>query len=274
MRVDSYQDWLVQQSNNDLAQPSSPPKPSDPPPPDKIDAPEGNDPNAASEGISCEGRACKQGLKCVKVYLASEGSVIGAFCMESCQTQGDDPICDGDEVCAISRTSGSVCFAANNPQEGFTHPQPGENPVDTPPDSNAPPQKPADEGNGLNAQEDKIYQLLNQERLQNGLSTLALDPAGNKAARAHCQDMCNNGYFSHTSLDGRKPWDRMKAAGAQFSGAGENIARGYSSSVNVHQGWINSEGHRNNMLSANWTRVGIGFVDCNGQRFWTQVFMK
>ena len=110
-------------------------------------------------------------------------------------------------------------------------------------------------------------------RAQYGLGALACALTGSKAARAHSQDMCSSGFFDHTNLKGQQPWDRLQAAGASFGAAGENIAMGYGTAAQVHQGWMNSSGHRENMLSPGWSRVGIGYVACGGEPYWTEVFM-
>jgi uncharacterized protein YkwD len=86
--------------------------------------------------------------------------------------------------------------------------------------------------------------------------------------------MCNRGYFSHYSPDGKAPWDRLTAGGIQFFSAGENIAMGYPNPQAVHNGWMNSPGHRQNRLDGGWKRVGIGRVSCGGTPYWTEVFMQ
>ena len=101
------------------------------------------------------------------------------------------------------------------------------------------------------------------------------DTAASKVARAHSQDMCTRGYFSHTNKQGQRPWHRLSAAGVPYSSAGENIAMGYQSPQAVHTGWMNSSGHRQNMLKPSWTRVGIGMIKCKGSKpYWTEVFMR
>jgi uncharacterized protein YkwD len=119
-----------------------------------------------------------------------------------------------------------------------------------------------------------VFDLLNQERARNGAGPLRCDPVGVQAARAHSQDMCDRGYFSHTSPEGKAPWDRLRDAGAQFSAAGENIAMGQPTAEAVHDAWMRSSGHRRNMLNPSWDRTGIGYVDCRGRAIWTEVFMR
>lgn len=87
--------------------------------------------------------------------------------------------------------------------------------------------------------------------------------------------MCARGDLSHTSQDGRSPWDRLRAGGVAFSAGGENIAAGYRTPAEVHDGWMNSPGHRRNMLG-NWTRAAIGIARCGHRMspFWTEDFIR
>ena len=120
--------------------------------------------------------------------------------------------------------------------------------------------------------ENEVIDLANSSRSSDGLGSLTCDDALTRAARGHSQDMCDRGYFSHTSPEGSEPWDRAEAAGAQFSYAGENIAWGYESPQSVHTGWMNSPGHRRNLLNSGYARIGVGHVACSGKNYWTQVF--
>ena len=120
--------------------------------------------------------------------------------------------------------------------------------------------------------ETEVVRLANESRVEEGLGTLECDANMTLAARIHSQDMCDQGYFSHTSLDGRTPWDRMREQGVSFGRGAENIARGQGSPASVHSSWMNSPGHRANLLGRGLRRIGVGFVNCNGARYWTQVF--
>jgi uncharacterized protein YkwD len=77
------------------------------------------------------------------------------------------------------------------------------------------------------------------------------------SARKHSEDMGANNFFAHTNLQGNSPFDRMEAAGVTFSMAGENIAMGQQSAIYAHEGWMNSEGHRSNILT-DFKRLGVG----------------
>ena len=114
--------------------------------------------------------------------------------------------------------------------------------------------------------------LTNQARADAGLGPLVCDAKLATAARLHSQDMCDRDYFSHTTPEGLSFIDRIEAQGATWRTGGENIAWGYRTAASVHTGWMNSDGHRRNILNGAFGRVGIGYVECGGSPYWTQVF--
>ncbi len=110
------------------------------------------------------------------------------------------------------------------------------------------------------ASEREMLRLLNAERVKEGLETLAADEPMRQVARAHCADMFTYGYFSHYTPNGLSPFDRMDHAGVEYRAAGENLA--YAPNVEIaHQGLMDSPGHRANILSDKYGRVGIGVMD-------------
>ncbi len=115
-------------------------------------------------------------------------------------------------------------------------------------------------------------ELTNQARSERGLPPLECDEDMARAARLHSQDMCDQGYFSHTSRDGRSFTDRLDAQGVSYRTAGENIAWGQQTPEDVHRAWMGSSGHRANILGSQYGRIGIGHVDCGGSPYWTQSF--
>ncbi|MGK0360958.1 MAG: hypothetical protein ACI9U2_003272, partial [Bradymonadia bacterium] len=147
-------------------------------------------------------------------------------------------------------------------------PEPSANPE--PPAPN--PEPPVSGGDCGGGEETAVVELANSTRSMAGLPTLSCDGAMVVAARSHSQDMCTQSYFSHTGRDGSQPWDRMRREGVQFRAAGENIALGQRDANQVHTGWMNSPGHRANILGNGWGRIGVGYVACNGRPLWTQVF--
>ena len=113
--------------------------------------------------------------------------------------------------------------------------------------------------------------LVNAERAKYGLAALTLDETLCGYARVKSQDMHDQGYFSHTSPTYGSPFDMMRAFGVSYRTAGENIAMGYATPAAVVEAWMNSEGHRANILSANYTMLGVGYVADGG--YWTQWFI-
>ncbi|WP_069625731.1 CAP domain-containing protein [Streptomyces niveus] len=126
---------------------------------------------------------------------------------------------------------------------------------------------------GLAAVASDVVALTNAERTAAGLRPLAGDPGLTVAAQAHSDDMVALGFYSHTSPDGRQPWDRAAAAGCAHRGIGENIACGQRSAAEVVRGWMNSPGHRANILKPDFTHIGIGLRGGGEMAtYWTQLF--
>lgn len=119
----------------------------------------------------------------------------------------------------------------------------------------------------------EVVALTNAERARAGLRPLAADAPLATAAQAHCADMVARDFYAHTSPDGGRPWDRAAAAGSRRSTIGENIACGQRSPAEVVDGWMNSPGHRANILKPEFTHIGVGFA--GGGRagtYWAQLF--
>ncbi|HSO18564.1 MAG TPA: CAP domain-containing protein, partial [Desulfosarcina sp.] len=125
------------------------------------------------------------------------------------------------------------------------------------------------------ALEDEVVALVNLERQVANLHPLASDSALASAALGHSTDMAQQNYFSHDSLDGRKFYQRITAAGYTYSTCGENIAAGYSTPQAVMNGWMNSPGHRANILHSTFCDIGVGHAYRAGStygHYWTQDF--
>lgn len=123
----------------------------------------------------------------------------------------------------------------------------------------------------VSAFEKQVVELTNAERAKNGLPALTLDTNLSKVARAKSEDMSKNNYFDHTSPTYGSPFDMMKQFGISYKAAGENIAKGQTTPEQVVKAWMNSEGHRANILSDKFTHIGVGYV-ANGN-YWTQQFI-
>jgi uncharacterized protein YkwD len=108
--------------------------------------------------------------------------------------------------------------------------------------------------------EARMLELVNEERIKEGLQILVADTSLKKVARAHSQDMFVRGYFAHSTPEGISPADRVKAAGIKYLITGENLALGPTLTI-CHTGLMNSPGHRANILHKSYGRVGIGILD-------------
>lgn len=116
---------------------------------------------------------------------------------------------------------------------------------------------------------DRVVELVNAARAEAGCRPLTADERLARAAQGHADDMAAQGYFSHTSLDGRSFADRVRDAGHPRPG-GENIAQGQRSAEEVHEAWMGSPAHRDNILNCDFTALGVGVN--TGARTWVQNF--
>lgn len=122
--------------------------------------------------------------------------------------------------------------------------------------------------------EEQVVQLVNQERAKYGLKPLKSNWELARVARYKSQDMINKRYFDHNSPTYGSPFDMMKSFGITYRTAGENIAAGQKTPQEVVTAWMNSEGHRKNILSANFTEIGVGYAQGGSYgHYWTQMFI-
>ena len=119
--------------------------------------------------------------------------------------------------------------------------------------------------------EAQVVRLVNEIRQENGLQPLKANWELARVARYKSQDMKDNRYFSHTSPTYGSPFQMIKAFGLSYRTAGENIAKGYATPQAVVNGWMNSSGHRANILNASYKQIGVGYVA--GGNYWTQMFI-
>ncbi|MBD1379725.1 SafA/ExsA family spore coat assembly protein [Metabacillus arenae] len=123
--------------------------------------------------------------------------------------------------------------------------------------------------------ENQVVKLVNQERAKYGLAPLKENWELARVARYKSEDMRDRGYFSHTSPTYGSPFDMMKSFGIRYTAAGENIAAGQATPNEVVKAWMNSEGHRKNILSSTYTEIGVGYVKGGSYgHYWTQMFIK
>ena len=122
------------------------------------------------------------------------------------------------------------------------------------------------------AWEQEVFDLVNQIREENGLEPFVYNETLAETARAHSQDMIDRNFFDHTNPDGKSPFDRMRDNGLSYSMAAENIAMGYPSPEAVVEGWMNSDGHRANILGG-CEELGVGLaLGGSYGYYWTQCF--
>ena len=189
-------------------------------------------------------------------YLGLCEGAVAVWC-EDGSLQREDCGLRGQGCGWVDNTQGYFCGGQG------AEPQPGGDPV-VPPGGGAGCGEPLEAGN---------FALVNQARAQAGAGALSCDDAATRAARAHSQDMCDRGYFDHTGLDGSDTGDRLNRQSARYNAWGENIAMGTATAADTHDLWMNSPGHRRNILDNTFGRLGVGHAPCAGQHYWTQVFM-
>jgi uncharacterized YkwD family protein/spore coat assembly protein SafA len=127
----------------------------------------------------------------------------------------------------------------------------------------------------LKSIEDEIVRLVNIERSKNGLAPLTSNWQAARCARIKSQEMTDKNYFSHTSPTYGSPFKMMESFGLRFSAAAENIAYGQRTAQEVMNSWMNSPGHRANILSKSYTQIGVGVAKkSNGTLYFTQMFLK
>ncbi len=131
------------------------------------------------------------------------------------------------------------------------------------------------EGAPLKTIEDEVLRLVNVQRINNGLPSLTYNWEAARVARIKSQDMIDKKYFAHYSPTYGSPFQMLESYGLRFSAAAENIAYGQRSAADVMNAWMNSPGHRANILSRSVTHIGVGAAKtANGTLYFTQLFYK
>ena len=123
--------------------------------------------------------------------------------------------------------------------------------------------------------EQQVVNLVNQERAAAGLSALTVNAKLAGMAEKKAEDLRDNHYFDHNSPVYGSPFDMMRQFGISYKSAGENIAKGQRTPEEVMNGWMNSPGHRANILNSSYTEIGVGYVtDGSGTGYWVQEFIR
>ena len=198
-----------------------------------------------------------------------------------------DKICADHSICLddtlkyvnCSCPGGTTCVIKPDPSDETTTETVTElfeipsTPIETPSEK---PTEPTVDQTHANSQfnsayEAEVFRLVNIERLRYGLSPLSLDDGAVNVAHIRAEEIVHN--FSHTRPDGSSCFTAAQEAGVSYRYAGENIAYGYPTPAQVVDGWMNSEGHRKNILSASFNRIGVGCYESRGVLYWTQFFI-
>ena len=154
------------------------------------------------------------------------------------------------------------------PDEGTPAPDEG---TPAPDEGTSAPDKEQTTGGVISAYEAEVIRLVNEIRRQNGLGELTASAELSHVARLKSQDMHDKGYFDHTSPTYGSAFDMLRSFGISYRTAGENIAYGYSTPQAVVDAWMNSSGHRANILNASYTQIGVGRVQDGN--YCTQIFV-
>ncbi len=172
------------------------------------------------------------------------------------------------EVKPEPKPEAQIPVKPEKPQEDIVKPAPEQNtvkPIETP-------EVQAPSISGMSQIETEVVRLVNIERQKEGLSPLTTSSEFSNVARKKSEDMAVKGYFSHTSPTYGSPFDMMKTFGIKYNTAGENIAKGQISAESVMRAWMNSSGHRANIMNPSFNKIGVGMYEKNGTKYWTQMF--
>lgn len=149
--------------------------------------------------------------------------------------------------------------------------QPKQERPSTPQTPKEEPKQEQNQGYQLNQFEQQVIELTNNERAKHGLAPLKTDWELSRVAREKSRDLYANNYFDHNSPTYGSPFDMMRAYGISYRTAGENIAKGQRTPQEVVNAWMNSPGHRANILNGNFTHIGVGYIQQGNH--WTQMFI-
>ena len=230
----------------------------------------------------CSGNQCKNLYDMLNNFGCGNNNSTDSNCSDnSCADNNRDENCDTAN-CPTQVTPTHTPTEAPAPADKPTQ-APAQKPTQAPAEkptqkpAQTPTEKPAEKptqtkGYELKAYELEVVRLINEIRAQNGLGQLSVNTELSRVARIKSQDMHDKRYFSHTSPTYGSPFDMMTAFGIRYRTAGENIAMGYRTPQSVVDGWMNSPGHRANILNANFTQIGMGYVESGS--YWTQMFIS
>lgn len=171
------------------------------------------------------------------------------------------------KVTVLKKTGNNI---QNKPDVSIQTPVPDKKPAQTP--SAKPTQSPVTKPDQTDesSYQQKVLELVNKERKAQGLNEMVLDDSLCSAAGIRANEIIT--LFSHTRPDGTSCFSVLKELGISYRATGENIASGYRTPEQVMDGWMNSEGHRANILSSNFNKLGVGYIKTGSGTYWVQLF--
>lgn len=209
----------------------------------------------------------------VAVLLVTLG--VGTALLPPSFVGGQRPMSPGGTAAGAggSRISGAEPAPSGSPTPSAAtgRPRPAASPTRTIPlpPGRTPSKTPTTAGSG---REQQVLAIVNQERTANGCGAVKMNSRLGTAARLHSRDQAAHNNMSHTGSDGSSPWQRAERAGYDHA-IGENVAAGYRTAAAVMDGWMNSSGHRANILNCKAKAIGIGVAAASdGTVYWTQLF--
>ena len=228
---------------------------------------------------------------CPSVNQSTRQPAFYGFNQGNCQPAGTSTNCYGQPNCLIINQGDCPANSCQPAPAKVTTPSrpapatpaaapaptPAPKPAPTPAPAPAPAPTPAPAANNgsISAFEQQVVDLTNAERAKAGLSPLKLNVELSRVARIKSEDMRDKNYFDHNSPTYGSPFDMMRKFGISYTAAGENIAAGQTSPQAVVTGWMNSPGHRQNILNSNYTEIGVGYAAGGSYRhYWTQEFIR
>lgn len=201
-------------------------------------------------------------MKRILTLIISASILISAFAIVSSAAQKTHTVAKGDSMwrIAVKYQVGLSELASANPQiKNLALIYPGQI-INIPSIDSS-----------VTEYETEVVRLVNKERTSRGLSPLTQNWELSRVARYKSQDMKDKKYFSHISPTYGSPFEMMRSFGISYKTAGENIAKGYSTPSAVVNGWMNSSGHRANILNSSFKEIGVGYVPEGN--YWTQMFI-
>ncbi len=238
----------------------------------------------SSKGSTCSGNSCSSKQECALASCLSGKTCSSGNCTQeqNCGTVSVQTSVRSGASCRkllenlLSRLKqNGSCSNSASSKTVSSRPANSAPSVSSKPAVSSTPSSQSDSGSGnYSSFQNEVVRLVNVEREKGGLKSLSVSAALTKTATLKSQDMVKNHYFSHTSPTYGSPFQMMQQFGISYRYAGENIAYGQTSPSQVMNGWMNSPGHRANIMSASYTQIGVGVArNSSGQYFWTQHFI-